>query len=75
RYRHSLGGQRKVVALLHEQQIDVSLCGHIHQPFAKIDASGRGEYSSGSVTRNGTIAEIEFIKEKNIFKHHQISLV
>lgn len=75
RFRHSMRGQRKVVALLHEQQIDISLCGHIHQPFAKIDAGGRGEYSSGSVTRNGTISEIEYFAEENIFKHRQINLV
>ncbi|MDD3117503.1 MAG: hypothetical protein PHO45_09110, partial [Victivallaceae bacterium] len=73
--RHDMGGHRQVAKLLREKNIDISLCGHIHRPFAKIDNNGRGEYSAGSVTRNGTIAEIEFSSQNNIFKYRKINLV
>ncbi|MDD4317153.1 MAG: metallophosphoesterase [Victivallaceae bacterium] len=75
RFRHDMGGHRQVAKLLCEKNIDISLCGHIHKPFAKIDNNGRGEYSAGSVTRNGTIAEIEFSSQNNIFKYRKINLV
>ncbi len=74
RARHRLWGQREVVKLLHDQVIDISLCGHIHRPFAKVDAGGRGEYSAGSVTRNGTMAEIEYLPDKNNFTRRLVEL-
>ncbi len=74
RIRHRLWGQRKVVKLLHDKVIDVSLCGHIHCPFAKVDGDGRGEYSAGSVTRNGTMAELEYVADRDVFERRQVDL-
>ncbi len=74
RVRHRLWGQKRVVDLLERKIIDVSLCGHIHRPFAKADADGRGEYSAGSVTRNGTMAEIEYLADRDVFVRRRIDL-
>lgn len=74
RIRHRLWGQKQVLELLRRKVIDVSLCGHIHCPFAKADSDGRGEYSAGSVTRNGTMAEMEYLADRDIFVRRQIDL-
>ncbi len=74
RVRHRLFGQQKVVELLRQGMIDLSLCGHVHKPYAKLDASGRGESCAGSVTRNGCMSLIEYDKFKNTFIHQQIQL-
>ena len=59
RIRHRLFGQKRIVELMRVHAIDLVLCGHIHNPYLKVDASGRGECCAGSVTRNGSMTEIE----------------
>ena len=59
RIRHRLFGQGRVVGLMREHAIDLVLCGHIHKPYLKVDADGRGECCAGSVTRNGSMVEVE----------------
>ena len=59
RFRHRLFGQGRVVELMRAHAIDLVLCGHIHNPYLKVDADGRGECCTGSVTRNGSMFEIE----------------
>ena len=60
RLRHRLFGQRRLVELLRSGRIDLSLCGHVHRPYRRVDGSGRGEVCAGSVTRNGTLFEIDY---------------
>lgn len=74
RWRHRLYGQRNVARLLDQGKIDLSLCGHIHAPFAKLDDRGRGETSAGSITRNACMSEIEYDADADVFKHEQIIL-
>jgi 3',5'-cyclic AMP phosphodiesterase CpdA len=74
RIRHRLWGQERVLKLLLDKQIDLSLCGHVHLPYEKVDKTGRGEYCAGSVTRNGCISEITYEQDKDIFSMKKISL-
>ena len=75
RVRHRLWGQKKVLELLLNKQLDLSLCGHVHLPYERIDDTGRGEYCAGSVTRNGCMSEIDYDKTMNIFSLKKISLM
>ena len=59
RIRHRLFRQGRVVALMRSHDIDLVLCGHVHSPYLKVDADGRGECCAGSVTRNGSMVEID----------------
>lgn len=68
RVRHRLFGQQKVLELMKNGSIDLVLCGHVHQPYLRVDASGRGECCSGSVTRNGVMTEIEVTSSGCSFK-------
>ncbi|MDD3118731.1 MAG: metallophosphoesterase, partial [Victivallales bacterium] len=74
RLRHRLFGQKEVVGLLREGNIALSLCGHVHKPYLKVDGAGRGEVCAGSVTRNGCMAEIEYDPARNSFTHRRITL-
>ncbi|MBN2640094.1 MAG: metallophosphoesterase [Victivallales bacterium] len=74
RARHRLYGQKTLSQLLKEQRIDLSLCGHVHKPYAKLDEHGRGEICAGSVTRNSCMAKIEYEPNDNIFKYERIML-
>jgi 3',5'-cyclic AMP phosphodiesterase CpdA len=59
RVRHRLFGQKKVVQLLQENQIDLALCGHVHKPYFQYRSNGSVlECCAGSVTRNGSLVEI-----------------
>lgn len=72
RLRHRLFGQRDVLALLNQGAIDLSLCGHQHQPHAHLDGRGRGEICAGSITRNACLSEIAYDPEKDIFRHRNL---
>ncbi|MDD5727660.1 MAG: metallophosphoesterase [Victivallales bacterium] len=74
RIRHRLFGQEEIVKLLTAGKLDLSLCGHVHYPCRKIDARGRGENCSGSVTRNGAFTEIEYERDNDIFTFKEIML-
>ena len=60
RTRHRLFGQKNILQHMQQHNIDLTLCGHVHKPYCRVDASGRGENCAGSVTRNGVISSIEY---------------
>jgi len=74
RCRHRLYGQKRVAELLRTGAIDLALCGHVHKPYARLDDTGRGESCAGSVTRNGSMSLIEYLKTENRFHHQRIEL-
>lgn len=74
RVRHRLFGQQNILKLMKSGSLDLTLCGHVHKPYCRIDGTGRGENCAGSVTRNGVLSCIEFDSEKNRFKFESIDL-
>ena len=74
RMRHRLFGQGAVLKLMEEKKLDLVLCGHVHKPSLKIDEQGRGECIAGSVSRNGSMMEIEYDAASKEFKFRTISL-
>jgi 3',5'-cyclic AMP phosphodiesterase CpdA len=74
RIRHRLFGEKAVRKLIEERKIDLSLCGHVHRPYCRVDAGGRGENCAGSITRNGTMSEIEYDPAADRFTHRTIEL-
>ena len=74
RIRHRLFGQKKVLQAMKNGDLDLVLCGHVHKPYLKITSDGRGECCAGSVTRNGTMVEIECDPAARSFKYRQITL-
>lgn len=74
RMRHRLFGQGRILELMKTRAIDLSLCGHVHKPYLKVDERGRGECCAGSVTRNGSMMEIEYLPENGNFTFHTIQL-
>jgi len=72
--RHRLFGQKRLLKLMEDRKIDLSLCGHVHKPFLRVDDSGRGECCAGSVTRNGSMVEIDYAPESGTFSFHTIHL-
>ncbi|OGV55703.1 MAG: hypothetical protein A2017_03215 [Lentisphaerae bacterium GWF2_44_16] len=74
RIRHRLWGQKDVLNLLKDGKIDLSLCGHVHFPNSRINERGRGEICAGSVTRNASIAIIDYDDKKDIFNCENFSL-
>lgn len=65
--RRGLKHHEEVKKLLEKQQIDLSLCGHVHNEYTDLDASGRGEVCGGSVTRSGNIGIIEYNRNDDTF--------
>ncbi len=59
RMRHRLFGQKRILELMRSGKIDLSLCGHVHRHHLEVDEQGHGECCAGSVTRNGTMVEID----------------
>lgn len=74
RVRHRLFGQQRLLELLRSHQLDLSLCGHVHKPYLEVDDSGRGECCAGSVTRNGSMVEIDYSESENRFHYRTIAL-
>jgi len=74
RMRHRLFGQGKIRELMKTRAIDLSLCGHVHKPYLKVDEQGRGECCAGSVTRNGSMMEIDWSPESRMFSFQTIQL-
>ncbi len=72
RLRHRLYGERQVRGLLARGDLDLSLCGHQHRPYAWLDARGRGEVCAGSITRNACLAEIAYDPAGDIFRHRKL---
>ena len=74
RLRHALIGQKKILQLMQEKKIDLSLCGHVHKPSQKTDADGRGEICAGSITMFGVMAEIDVDIPEKRFRFKSIQL-
>lgn len=74
RMRHRLFGQKPIIELLKKGDLDLVLCGHVHKFGLRVDENGRGECCAGSVTRNGTMVEIECNGAARSFKYKQITL-
>lgn len=72
RCRHRLYGEKAVLSALRNKKIDLSLCGHVHHPVAKIDDRGRGEIIAGSITANRSFALIEYNEGKDKFEYGRI---
>jgi len=65
--RHRLFGQQDVLKLLHSKALDISLCGHVHCPSAKLDETGRGEICAGSVTKNNCLNILNYYPAEDVF--------
>ncbi len=74
RTRHRLFGQRNIVEAMKRHAIDLVLCGHVHKPYCRIDAGGRGENCAGSVTRNGVLSSIEYDENAHAFRFESVDL-
>jgi len=74
RTRHRLFGQKEIVKMLDDGRIDLSLCGHVHFPYRKLDEKGRGENCSGSITRNGAFTDIEYDQTSDMFTFKEMSV-
>jgi len=59
-FRHRLIGGERAEALLNEGRIALSVAGHVHIPFQKLDARGYGEIVAGSLTKMDILREITF---------------
>lgn len=58
RRRRFVGGDRVQDALLNGE-LDLSLCGHIHDPFRREFSGGRMEVCAGSLSANGVMVMID----------------
>ena len=59
-FRHRLIGGKRAEALLNAGKIALSLAGHIHVPFQRLDSRGYGEIVAGSLTKHDILREITF---------------
>ncbi len=74
RCRHKLWNEKKVLNALINKDIDLSLCGHVHWPTARVDERGRGEIIIGSATANKCFALIEYDEKQDLFKYNKLSV-
>lgn len=74
RTRHRLFGQKRLVELLHDGGLDLSLCGHVHKPVLKVDERGRGESIAGSISCNGSCSLIEYDSKRDLFSFQRIEV-
>ena len=72
--RRRLYGASGAAELLQDHVIDLSLCGHIHHPYELLDRKGRGEIVAGSLSRTGSMAEITYDSETDVFSVRRIDL-
>lgn len=71
---HLLYGAREISRLLRQKKIALSLCGHVHKPYAILDEKGRGEISAGSLTGTACLTKITYFEEQEIFKLERLPL-
>ena len=75
RTRHRLFGEAPVRKMIEEEHLlELSLCGHVHAPYCRVNEMGHGENCAGSITLNGTMMEINCDTQSGKFSFHQISL-
>ncbi len=58
-FRRRLVGGEIINAALNNGQLDIALCGHIHDSFVRRFANGALEICAGSLTMNGRLAQID----------------
>ncbi len=75
RMRHKLYGHDAVARLLKSGAIDLSLCGHVHRPYALLDAKGRGEVCAGALTRFGSFSILDFDPAAGTIRHEAASIL
>jgi DNA repair exonuclease SbcCD nuclease subunit len=75
RIRHKLYGHDAVARLLKTKALDLSLCGHVHKPYALLDGDGRGEICAGSLTRYGSYSVLELDERAGTIVHKSESLL
>jgi 3',5'-cyclic AMP phosphodiesterase CpdA len=49
-WRRRLNGGEEIASALQNGSLDMALCGHIHQPFCRVEASGAMEISAGALS-------------------------
>ena len=72
--RHRLWGQEDIADAINKGLVDLSLCGHCHDAFEKVDDRGRGEVCPGSLTRHASATEIVYDPAADRFTHIRIDL-
>lgn len=75
RFRHKLYGHDAAARLLKSGAIDLSLCGHVHRPYALLDERGRGEACAGSLTRFGSFSLFDFDAASGSIEHEAASVI
>jgi 3',5'-cyclic AMP phosphodiesterase CpdA len=55
-------------------QINLSLCGHIHEPFIRAESPKHVEICAGSLTATGMMNQIELMKNHQSFKQQWLKL-
>ncbi|MCK5845122.1 MAG: metallophosphoesterase [Victivallales bacterium] len=69
--RRSLSGGCGFLKMLEDGIIDLSLCGHTHEPLLDLNQTGRGEITAGSFTKTRDINIIDFSPDTNVFTVQQ----
>ncbi|NOY74644.1 MAG: metallophosphoesterase [Kiritimatiellaeota bacterium] len=65
--RHCLVNKSPLLKLLDNGVIDLSLCGHTHNPKLDLDDKGRGEATAGSFTKTRDVNMIDYLPETDRF--------
>lgn len=71
---HLLYGAKEAGRLLRQKKIALSLCGHVHKPYAILDEKGRGEISAGSLVGTGRLTKITYDDKQDLFKLERLPL-
>jgi 3',5'-cyclic AMP phosphodiesterase CpdA len=66
RLRRRLWGQGKIRDLLDNKKINLSLIGHIHEPYLSLNKTGEGEICAGSLTKAASYNDIILNNDCNI---------
>ena len=66
--RRRIFGAGEAAAMIRSGKIALSLCGHMHEGYEKLDERGYGEICTGSLTRYGTLAFLTWHDETKTFE-------
>ena len=67
-FRRRIFGAGEAAALIRSGKIALSLCGHMHEGYEKLDPRGYGEICAGSLTRYGSLAVVTWHDETKTFE-------
>lgn len=73
--RRRLDGAEMLWGHLQGGRLDLVLSGHIHRPFARWQADGRGEVCAGSLTLEGSFNVVDWIPGQGRFRQFFVNLV